>query len=134
MTVAEDVVTAIEAMVAAVNAGDMAVALAAFGENPVIIEDIPPFQWRGPEAVREWLGAMGENARRLGVSAIGMTLLARLQVRVEGDKAYAAFAGRLDLTMAHSVASAPGQLAFTLVRRANAWRIEGLAWSGQEPG
>lgn len=76
---------------------------------------------------------MGENAQRLGVSAIAMELLAPIQVQADQGRAYAAYTGRLTMTMQQAAATADGQLTFTLVEQDGGWRIESLVWSGPQP-
>ena len=123
----------IESMVAAVNLGDFTSATACFAEDPVIVEDIPPFRWQGRDAVAGWLTAMGENAARLGVAGIAMELGEVVQLRCVDERAYCVRAGELRLSAQERTLAAPGLLSFTLRRVASAWLIETLVWSGREP-
>ena len=127
------VVTAIRSLVEAVNGGDFGTALAAFSDAPVIIEDIAPYIWRGADAPSEWLSAMGNNAARLNVQSVLMTLEQPTRVDVVDEAAYAVFPGQLGLIAGEANLVAEGMLTFTLQSTGRRWLIDSLVWSGPEP-
>ena len=126
-----DISAAIAAMVDAVNKGEFAVASAHFASEVVIVEDLAPFRWEGPDAVSQWLAAMGANAAKHDLHAITMTLARTVRMMVEDDRAYAVCLGELEYTRASGKLTALGHLTFTLARRGG-WLIETLVWSGPE--
>ena len=126
-----DISAAIAAMVDAVNKGEFAVASAHFASEVVIVEDLAPFRWQGPDAVSHWLAAMGANAARLDLRAITMTLVRTVRMMIENDRAYAVCLGELEYTTASGKLTALGHLTFTLAKRGR-WLIETLVWSGPE--
>ena len=97
MELKQAVVATVLEMVDAVNRGDFASAVAAFTSAPVIIEDIAPYVWQGPNAPSQWLSAMRANAARLNVQSVVMTLEQPTRVDVEAGAAYALFPGQLRL-------------------------------------
>lgn len=127
------VVSAVRGLVDAVNTADFGTALAAFSEEPVIVEDIAPYIWRGRDAPSNWLSAMGANAARLSVQSVLMALEQPTRVEVIGEAAYAVFPGQLNLVAIEGNLVAEGMLTFTLQNTGGRWLIESLVWSGPAP-
>lgn len=127
------VVAAVVGLVEAVNVADFGTAVAAFTEEPVIIEDIAPYLWRGRDAPSAWLSAMGANAARLNVQSVLMTLEQPTRVEVVDQVAYAVFPGQLSLGAGEADLVAVGTLTFTLQGAGGRWLIDSLVWSGPEP-
>jgi ketosteroid isomerase-like protein len=127
------VAAAVSGLVDAVNRSDFAAACDFFGDAAVIVEDIAPFRWEGPGAASAWLQAMGENAARLGIGAIAMTLGPCIRIEVDSGAAYALFPGQLKLSQTDADFLSDGMLTFTLKETAGRWLIDTLAWSGPEP-
>jgi len=115
----------------AVNHGDAATAVAAFGPSPVIVDDLAPYRWQGPSAGGAWMAAMGANAQARGMTLINMRLLAPSRVEVDGASAYAVVPGVLTYTFKDGhTEHADGVLTFTLQQAGGAWKIDTLAWTG----
>jgi hypothetical protein len=129
----DKVTEAITAMVDAVNRGEFGRAAAAFTAEPIIVEDIAPFRWHGPNAPSAWLAAMGDNASRLGVQSIVMDLGSAVNIVTSDNAAYAAFPGHLILVRKDGELRSSGILTFVLAQRDNSWLIDTLVWSGPEP-
>ena len=124
---------AVRSLVEAVNRGDMARVPAMFGPSPVIIEDIAPFRWDGPDAPGKWLKAMGVNAAATGMASIDMELGSPIQLASDADKAYIAIPGHLLMEGDGNRLEADGLLAFTLSLVDEEWLIDTLVWSGPAP-
>lgn len=124
---------AIEALIRAVNEGNFGEAASAFTDSAVIVEDIPPYRWSGPDAPARWLAAMGANAAHLGVTSVTMTILEPARLESDDKHAYALVPGRLSLAMNDGELSAEGVLVATLKLREGRWLIDSLAWGGQTP-
>jgi ketosteroid isomerase-like protein len=133
MEAKSDVVRAVRSMVDAVNSGDVASALAAFSDTPIIVEDIAPYMWRGAGAASAWLSAMAANTERLNVESVLMTLEQPARVEMDEDAAYTLFPGQLSLAAAGIDLVAQGMLTLTLRRTGDRWLIDSLVWSGPEP-
>lgn len=127
------ITAAVTKMVDAINRGDFATATAAFSDAPIIIEDIAPFCWQGPDAVSAWLSAMGTNAARLSAHAVHMKLEEPARIALDAPTAYALFPGRLSLMTTDVDLHADGTLTITLQLSGAHWLISALVWSGLEP-
>lgn len=133
MPLKKDVEVAVTQMVDAVNRTDMAAASTWFADGAVIVEDIPPYRWDGPDAVSNWLKVVAGSAKRRGVGAVSMKLGGATRIDVEGDRAYALFPGLLTFRTAGGNFLAEGLLTFTLIVGDDRWLIDTLAWSGPNP-
>lgn len=130
---ADAVSEAVARLVAAVNQGQFAEACASFTDDAVIVEDIAPYRWHGPGAAEAWLIAMGQNAQKLGVTAVAMDLEPALRIEVQEGRAYAVYPGVLSLEITTGSLTADGQLTLTLVESSDAWLIQTLVWTGPAP-
>jgi ketosteroid isomerase-like protein len=123
-------VHSVERFVDAVNNGDAPAALNHFAPDAVIIEDLPPYRWQGPDAGSAWLLAMRENAEAAGLTSIVMRLERAIRMEVDADDAYAVFAGHLKYR-GHAVElQSRGCLTFTLRKTGDRWLIRSLVWGG----
>ena len=116
-----------------VNSGKIQAALARFSDNAAIIEDIPPFKWQGPDAGSQWLSAMVANAERLGVTSVAMELGDARRIEMDGQSAYAIFAGTVQLKRTCGSLQERGLLTFTFDGSRQGWLITGLTWTGERP-
>ena len=128
--VAAQIVAALNRLADLVNDGEIPAALACFTEAPSIVEDLPPFHWRGPTAGAEWLGAMAANAEREGVSRIEMKFRDPTLVLAEAGRGYAVLPGDLTYTLAQGgVRHVQGHATFTVQKAAGGWKIETMTWA-----
>jgi SnoaL-like domain len=127
------VTAAIDALVRAVNEGHFGETASAFTDEPVIVEDIPPYRWSGPDAPARWLAAMGANAAHLGVTSVTMQTGKPTRLEIDNGHAYAVVPGTLHLSMSNGEVSAEGVLVVTLQLRRGCWLISSLAWGGHTP-
>ena len=80
-------------VIAAFNAGDTkAVAGMVADNDPVIIDNFPPFVWKGADSLSRWLEDYGRDAEANGITDTNSRLGATKHVKIEGDRAYAAVA------------------------------------------
>jgi len=133
MSVEDAVKIAVTEMVEALNRADMAVARTCFANGAVIVEDIAPFRWAGPDGVSNWLEVVAGVAERRGVDARSMTLGSPTRTEVEGENAYILFPGCLTIRTGGGALSTEGLLTFTLTAGEDRWLINTLAWSVPNP-
>jgi hypothetical protein len=78
--------------IAAENAGDIATiqSLWAPGDH-AIVDNFPPFSWRGAHALTAWLTDYGKEAARAGETEAVSRIGPPLYVRADGDRIYAVF-------------------------------------------
>lgn len=117
--------------IAAENAGDMATVLDCWAAGDhAILDDFPPFSWRGADALTAWLADYAKEMARAGetdpVSRIGPPL----SVRAEGGRVYAVFADIY--TYKQRGAAIREDLLWTIVaaRTAQGLKIESMAFTG----
>ena len=88
---AQEVVALARRMIAAFEANDMKVAASLVADvDLAIIDNFPPFVWRGKDAFARWLEDMDRNAQALLITHTTSQLGAVKFVRMEGDRAYVA--------------------------------------------
>lgn len=129
----DEVSETIARFVDAVNCGDQAGAIGCFATDATIVEDIAPFRWQGADACARWMAAMWENAQRMELTGVTMELGPATRIAVDGDFAYALFAGTLRLMAPDGELRSDGQLTFALDAGGNGWRIGAMTWSGPSP-
>jgi hypothetical protein len=79
-------------VIAAENAGDIATVqnLWAPGDH-AIVDNFPPFSWRGADALTAWLADYGKEAVRAGATEAVSRIGPPLYVRADGARIYAVF-------------------------------------------
>ena len=87
---AEDVAAVVRQFGAAVNAADFKSASRLLVEDPDIVDEVPPYHWRGPGAPRSWLEAWKAFAGTNAITDQHMKFADDMRVEVSGDQAYAA--------------------------------------------
>ena len=131
MDASVDIASVVSNFVDEVNSGKVEAALARFSSDATIVEDIAPFRWQGPHAVRSGLPPWAANAQRLGVISVVMDLGELQRVEVEERAAYAVFAGTVLLERNDMTLREPGLLTFALERDFDQWLINALTWTGE---
>jgi ketosteroid isomerase-like protein len=126
----DELLHSVERFVDAVNNGDAPAALSHFAPDVVIVEDLPPFRWQGPDAGSAWLLAMHKNAETAGLTSIVMRLESTIRVEIDADDAYAVFAGHLKYRGHAAELHSRGCVIFTLRKAGAKWLIRSLIWGG----
>jgi hypothetical protein len=116
------------------NKGDAASAAAAHVENDlVIIDEVPPFVWRGHDAFKSWNQDLASNDQKLGITDQLVTLGETTRVELSGDRAYAVVAAVYTYKQKGVAMREPAQMTFALRKEHAGWRISGWTWSGPKP-
>ena len=118
---------AVRGLVEAINEGHNSAGLAAFADDVIIIDDIPPFRWAGQEGAELWLRRLATTRKRLNASVT----LDDADVRVVEERAYVVAPGVLEGSSEHGSFEMTGLLSSTLVEREGKWLVDGLVWSNQ---
>jgi ketosteroid isomerase-like protein len=128
-----DPMAPIARLMAAFNVGDVAGIASVHADEVVIVDELPPFAWRGREALAGWLADLSADYARRGVTDGVVTLGAVRRRMVHEDRAYVV----MDVVFRYrerGVATVePAVMAFTLRRGSDGWRISGWTWGGTEP-
>ena len=89
-TVDPQIVAPINKFLEAFNKGDIAGAAAAHlaDADTVIIDEVPPFMWRGPETLKTWAADLEADAKKRGITNQKVTLSAPTRTEVNCSGAY----------------------------------------------
>jgi len=114
--------------------GDMAGATAAYAPvDLTIVDELPPYIWRGPDALKAWAADLGKDDANRGLTEPAVTLGEVFRTEVTGDKAYviipAIFAYKEHGAPMHD----PARMTFTLTHGDGGWKITSWTWTGPKP-
>jgi ketosteroid isomerase-like protein len=114
--------------------GDMVAVAGAYAPGDItIVDEVAPYLWRGPDAVKAWAADLDKDIQTRGLSDASVTLGGVARAEVEGDKAYVIMRATYAYKQ-HGVAMhEPARMTYTLNKTADGWKITGWAWSGPYP-
>lgn len=116
----------------AFNKGDTegAAATHAAGADLVIIDEVPPYMWRGPKAFTAWMADLAKNDTAHGITDQQVAL--GTATRVESDGAWAYVVAPSTYTFKEKGVSmrAQAQMTFALKKDPAGWMIHGWTWTG----
>jgi hypothetical protein len=117
------------------NKGDVAGAAAthAAGADLVIIDEVPPFLWRGPGAFKAWSTDLEADAKKLGITDQAVTISAPTRVEATGDQAYVVVPAVYSFKQRGVSMREAAQMTFALRKGASGWLIHGWTWTGPKP-
>jgi ketosteroid isomerase-like protein len=127
------IVVPINKFLDAFNKGDMAGAAAAHAKDIVIIDEIPPFAWRGTQALQEWAAALQADSKKNGMSEEKVTLKAPTRIEMAGSDAYAVVPATFTFKQKGVAMHEVSQMTFTLKKEASGWLITSWTWTGPRP-
>jgi hypothetical protein len=98
-----------------------------------IMDEVPPYSWRGPDALGAFLVDAGKDAQRMQDTDSHTTLGPPRVVNIEGDNAYAVFPYHFSYKRAGVPMSEDAILAFAAQRSPAGWQIVSMAFSAGAP-
>ena len=125
----------IQKFIDAFNKGDTAGAAAthAAGADLTIIDEVPPYLWRGPKAFQEWGAALDMDAKKQGMTEPMVTMKAPTRTEQDGDQAYVIVPAVFTFKKAGTPMREAAQMTFVLKKGASGWLIHGWTWTGPKP-
>jgi len=112
--------------VAAFDKGDKKAAIATCADEMVILDDIPPYQWRPPGACQKWWVA----AEKSGITNTKTTLGKPRHFEVTGDRAYVVIPVDITYTIKGKAKKQSGAtVTATLKNGDSGWRFIGWSWA-----
>src|SRR4051812_8863987 len=89
-TIDLQIVAPITKFVDAFNKGDMAGAASTHASDAdlMILDEVPPFMWRGAQAVKAWAADLEADAKKHGITNQKVTLSAATRAETNGTDAY----------------------------------------------
>jgi hypothetical protein len=116
----------------AFNKGDMAGAAAAHmsDENLVIIDEVPPFMWRGADALKAWAGDLAADAKKAGITDQKVTISRATRAEVNGSDAYVVVPAVYSFKEGGVAKRESAHMTFAMKKGSSGWLIHGWTWSG----
>jgi hypothetical protein len=114
------------------NTGDVAGAAAthASGADLVIVDEVPPFVWRGAQAFQQWIADLDVDAKKNGATDQQVTISKPTRTEVSGDQAYVIVPASYTFKQRGVAMRETAQMTFVLKKSASGWLIQGWAWTG----
>lgn len=128
-------VAPIQKFIDSFNKGDMAGAMAthAAGADLAIIDEVPPFIWRGPKAFQAWSTALDAASKQGGITEQMVTIKAPTRTESTADSAYVIVPAVYTYKEKGVGMREAAQMTFTLKKGASGWLIHGWTWTGPKP-
>jgi hypothetical protein len=116
----------------AFNKGDMAGAASTHASDAdlVIIDEVPPFMWRGAQALKTWAADLEADAKKHGLTNQKVTLSAPTRAETNGNDAYVVVPAVYSFTERGIAKRESAHMTFTLKKGATGWLIHGWTWTG----
>lgn len=133
---AEDPLMApIQKFIDSFNKGDMVAAAATHtaGSDLTIVDEVPPYIWRGPEAFQAWSADLGSEAEKRGIIDQAVAISAPTREEVDGDHAYVVVPAVYTFKDSGVSMRETAQFVIVLQKGADGWLIGGWSWVGPKP-
>src|SRR3984957_13177662 len=111
------------------NDADSAKSIASCADDASVIDDFPPFEWRGAGACANWSKAFDGFAQQNGISDPIGTVGKPKQFMVKGDRAYVVVPATFGYTMKGKSVKLVAIATFSLHKTASGWRITAWSWA-----
>jgi len=117
------------------NKGDGAAAAATHSASAdlSIVDEVPPYQWNGPQAFQSWAAALEAESKKNGITDERVTLSPPTRELVSGDKAYVIVPAVYTFKQAGKPMSEKAQMTVALKKETGGWLIHGWTWTGPNP-
>ena len=116
----------------AFNKGDIAGAAATHASEAdlAITDEVPPFLWRGAQAVKTWAADLERDAKKQGITDQKVSIGAATRVETDGEGAYVVVPSVYTFKQAGVAMRESAQMTFTLKKGSGGWLIHGWTWTG----
>jgi len=117
------------------NKGDTAGAAAthAAGADLTIIDEVPPYLWRGAQAFQTWSADLESDAKKRGITDPQVTIGAATRTETNGDQAYVVVPAVYTFKERGVAMREAAQMTFMLKKGQGGWLIHGWTWTGPKP-
>ena len=117
----------------AFNKGDMVGAAAAHAKDVVIIDEVPPYLWRGAQALQAWATDLQADSKANGMSEEKVTIKAATRIESKGSDAYVIVPATFSFKQKGVAMRESSQMTFVLKKEGSAWLITSWTWTGPKP-
>jgi len=117
------------------NKGDAAAAAATHGAGAdlVIIDEVPPYVWRGAKAFQAWNADLESDAKKNAITEPLVTIGAATRIEKNGDQGYVVVPAVYTFKQRGTAMRETAQMTFVLRKGATGWLIHGWTWTGPKP-
>lgn len=125
----------IQKFVDSFNKGDTAGAAATHeaGADLTIIDEVPPYIWRGAKAFHAWGADLESDAKKKGITEPMVALGTPTRTEQQGDQAYVVLPAVYTFKQGGAAMREEAQMTFVLKKGAGGWLIHGWSWTGPKP-
>jgi ketosteroid isomerase-like protein len=129
------VMAPIQKFIDAFNKGDMAGAASTHAAEAdlTIIDEVPPFLWRGPQAFKSWSADLDADAKKRGITQPSVTIKAATRTESHGDSVYVIVPAVYSFKERGVSMRESAQMTFVLKKGPTGWLIHGWTWTGPKP-
>lgn len=115
----------------AFNKGDLKAAEATHATEVAIVDEFPPYYWKGRDAFKAWLADLTEYDLAGEITDGNMKLGATIREEADHDAAYVVVATEYGFKQKGTAMRASSQMSFALKKDKAGWRI--VAWTYAGP-
>jgi hypothetical protein len=117
------------------NKGDAAGAAATHAAEAdlAIVDEVPPYLWRGPKAFQSWAADLESDAKKNGITDQMVTISAPTRSETSGDSAYVVVPSVYSFKDRGVAMREAAQMTFVLKKGAGGWLIHAWTWTGPKP-
>jgi len=114
------------------NKGDMAGAAATHAATAdlTIIDEVPPFHWRGEQAFQTWAADLDADGKKKGMSDMAVAVSAATREETSGDRAYVVVPAVFTFKQGGVAMRENAHMTFVLRKGAEGWLIHAWTWTG----
>ena len=123
------IVAVVNRIVDAFNKGDIPALKSLVEDDFSILDDMPPFVWRGPAAMDVWLGDVDKDNRLNKDTNAASIIGPPTFIRVEGGQAYAVFPDRFSYKRNGRQIRENAAVTFVLRKSDAGWRVVSIAYA-----
>jgi ketosteroid isomerase-like protein len=125
----------IQRFVDSFNKGDAAGAAATHSatDDLVIVDEVPPYVWRGAKAFSAWAADLEAYAKKHGQTDQSVAVAAPTREETDGQQAYVVVPVTYTLKEKGVANRASAQMTVVLKKGASGWLIHGWTWTGPKP-
>lgn len=116
----------------AFNKGDIVTAATTHAAEAdlVIIDEVPPYLWRGSQAFQAWSADLDSDAKANGITDPMVAISAPTRIETKGNQAYVVVPAVYTFKQRGVAMREAAQMTFALRKNANEWLIHGWTWTG----
>ena len=122
----------IQKFIDAFNKGDIAGASATHAKEAdlVILDEVAPYLWTGPQAFDKWLGDLDGDSKKNGITDQKVTIGPPTRIETSGAVAYVVVPAVYTFKQKGVPMRERAQMTFALKKGASGWMIHGWTWTG----